>query len=284
MKKIGIIAKRNKPEATEAAHDLVSRLKKQHIDVFIDEEIQETLSASQNLLNRETVPLLDLLVVLGGDGTLLAAVRLIGRNNIPILGVNLGGLGFLTAFSLDELYPVLERILSGTYETERRMMLNSQVIREGRILARYTVLNDVVITKAALARIIDLATTIDGQYLTTFKADGLIVSTPTGSTGYSMSAGGPIVFPSLHTIILTPICSHTLTNRPILLSDTSEIDIIIQSTNEGAFLTFDGQVGKDLNGGDIIKVRKSRHTVQLIKSPFKNYFEVLRTKLRWGER
>jgi len=284
MNKIGIIAKRNKPAAAQAARTLIAWLQKRGLFVFVDPELREELQTETAPLSHAALPEIDLVIVLGGDGTLLAAARLIGHNGIPILGVNLGGLGFLTAFSLEELYPELEKILTQDYAIEERMMLTSTVIRNETVLAEYEVLNDVVITKAAIARIIDLETTIDANYLTTFKADGLIVATPTGSTAYSMAAGGPVVFPGLRTIILTPICPHTLTNRPILVSDSAEIKIVIGSTNENIYLTFDGQVGQNLAGGDVIRIQKSDYTVQLIKTPFRDYFEVLRTKLRWGER
>jgi NAD+ kinase len=284
MKNIGIIAKENRLAATEAARSLVEWLQTRGIAVFLDQGLKNALETQVAVLSQAVLPQIDAVVVLGGDGTLLAAARLIGHNGIPILGVNLGGLGFLTAFSLDELYPELEQLLAGDYSIEERMMLTSTVIRQNKVLAEYSVLNDVVITKAAIARIIDLETTIDGHHLTTFKADGLIVSTPTGSTAYSMAAGGPIVFPVLHTIMLTPICPHMLTNRPILVSDGSDIRIVISSTTEGIFLSFDGQVGQSLEGGDIIQIKRADHTVHLIKSPFRDYFEVLRTKLRWGER
>ncbi len=283
MKKIGIIAKRHKA-AAQAAHRLADWLGGRGVGVFVDEGLRGQITAPNDLLSKDSLSRVNVVVVLGGDGTLLKAARLIGHNGIPILGINLGGLGFLTAFSLDELYPELENILVGNFSIEERMLLTSTVIRQDTVLAEYSVLNDVVITKAAIARIIDLETTIDGHHLTTFKADGLIVATPTGSTAYSMAAGGPIVFPELRTIMLTPICPHTLTNRPILVSDSSDIRVAIKSTNEDVFLTFDGQVGQGLRGGDVVKIQKSDHTIKLIKSPFKDYFEVLRTKLRWGER
>ena len=281
MKKIGIVVKRNKDEAAQAANRLVEWLNARGISVFVDETLKQHLTEPAELLTNKALSDITLVVVLGGDGTLLAAARLIGHNEIPILGVNLGGLGFLTAFSLEELYPEIERIVAGDYSIEERMQLTSTVIRNNSVLAEYLVLNDVVITKAAIARIIDLETTIDGAYLTTFKADGLIVSTPTGSTAYSMAAGGPIIFPGLQTVMLTPICPHMLTNRPILVSDASDIRIVIRSDNENIFLTFDGQVGQSLKDGDVVKIAKSNHTVKLIKSPFRDYFEVLRTKLRW---
>jgi len=284
IEKVGIIAKRNAPEAIDASGKLMVWLKSRGIEVILDEALIKKVTGEKGTFSEADLSQVGLLVVLGGDGTLLSAARLIGNGEVPILGVNVGGLGFLSAFSLDELYPVLEKILSEDYKTEKRMMLTTSVVRKGAILAEYSVLNDVVINKAAIARIIDLETNIDDHYLTMFKADGLIVSTPTGSTAYSMAAGGPIVFPSLQTIMLTPICPHTLTNRPILVHDSAEIKVTIKSQNEDIFLTFDGQVGQSLQADDVVKIRKSEHAVQLVKSPFKDYFEVLRTKLRWGER
>ncbi|RLA95124.1 MAG: NAD(+) kinase [Deltaproteobacteria bacterium] len=281
MKKVGIIAKKNKTEAIEASHNLINWLKSRGVEVIVDNELKKEIG---EFISETDVSQAELLVVLGGDGTLLSAARLIGNSDVPILGVNLGGLGFLTAFSLNELYPVIEKILSEDYETEKRMMLTTTIIRRNEVIAKYSVLNDVVINKAAIARIIDLETSIDEYYLTSFKADGLIISTPTGSTAYSMAAGGPIVFPSLHTIILTPICPHTLTNRPILVPDSVKIRVILRSKNEDVFLTFDGQVGQSLRVNDVVEIKRSERAVRLIKSPFKDYFEVLRTKLRWGER
>ena len=284
IEKVGIIAKRNAPEAIDASGKLMEWLKSRGIEVILDEALTKKVTGEEGTFSEAGLSQVGLLVVLGGDGTLLSAARLIGNGEVPVLGVNVGGLGFLSAFSLDELYPVLEKILSEDYETEKRMMLSTSVVRKGAILAEYPVLNDVVINKAAIARIIDLETSIDDHYLTMFKADGLIVSTPTGSTAYSMAAGGPIVFPSLQTIMLTPICPHTLANRPLLVHDSAEIKVTIKSQNEDIFLTFDGQVGQSLKADDVVKIRKSEHAVQLVKSPFKDYFEVLRTKLRWGER
>jgi len=284
IKQVGIIAKRNAPEATKATQDLTQWLKSRGITVILDDHLKEKVKGNGGLLSQADLDKLDLVVVLGGDGTFLYAARLIRNGNIPILGVNLGALGFLTAFTFAELYQVLEKILAGDFETEQRMMLTSWVIRKDKLRAEYSVLNDVVITKAAIARIIDLETSINGHYLATFKADGLIISTPTGSTAYSLAAGGPIIFPSLQAIILTPICPHTLTNRPILVPDSAEITVSIKSKTESVFLTFDGQVGQSLKTGDQVKIKKSAHYLCLVKSPFKDYFEVLRTKLRWGER
>ncbi|MBM4308886.1 MAG: NAD(+) kinase, partial [Deltaproteobacteria bacterium] len=195
-----------------------------------------------------------------------------------------GGLGFLTEITLEELYRVLERVIKGEYVTDERVVLTVGVIRHGEKLAEYTVLNDAVINKGALARIIDIETTINGDYLTTFKSDGLIISTPTGSTAYNLSAGGPIVYPSLHCIIITPICSHTLTNRPIMVPDDVEIGVILKSKQQEVLLTLDGQQGFVLESGDTVEVKKAEGRILLIKSPYRHYFEVLREKLKWGER
>jgi len=225
---------------------------------------------------------LDLVLVLGGDGTLLKAARLYGGRGAPILGVNLGGLGFLTEINLEEFYTILETILQGEFQTEARMMLSAEIIRQGLRLAPTTFLNDAVINKGALARIVDLETSIDNLFLTSYRGDGLIVSTPTGSTAYNLAAGGPILHPALQTMILTPICPFTLTNRPIIVQDNSVIDIRLGSKARDVWVTFDGQIGYPLEAGDLVRIKKAPVQIELIKSPFKNYFEILRTKLKWG--
>lgn len=226
----------------------------------------------------------DMVVVLGGDGTLISAARLIGERETPILGVNLGSLGFLTEITLAELYPALERCLRGDFRVSERMMLTAVVERGGEEVSSHQVLNDVVINKGALARIVDLETMVDSFYLTTFKSDGLIISSPTGSTGYSLAAGGPIVHPVLECLLITPICPHTLTNRPIVVDAGAEITITLKSVNEDVFLTLDGQVGMELKYDDTIRIRRAAYRTKLIMSRSKDYFEVLRTKLKWGER
>jgi NAD+ kinase len=225
-----------------------------------------------------------LVVVLGGDGTLLSVAREVVGHDIPILGVNLGGLGFLTQISPEELHRVLERVIQGEYHIDRREVLSAAVLRGERRLAQYNVLNDAVINKGALARIIDLEVTIDGEEITTFKADGLILSTPTGSTAYNLSAGGPIVYPSLHCIIITPICSHTLTNRPIVIPDDVTVRAVLKSRQQEVYLTLDGQQGLPLEYEDIVEVKKIRAQIAFIKSPYRHYFGVLREKLKWGAR
>jgi NAD+ kinase len=284
VEKVGILFKRNKPEAIEITGKLLRWFNERRIAVYLEDEVAGQFDGATSC-PRETLPLqVEAVLVLGGDGTLLSLVRLMGDNQIPILGVNLGGLGFLTEITLENLYTVLEGLIRGDYKCHRRMTLTIDVIREGEVVADFTVLNDAVINKGALARIIDLETTISGEYLTTFKADGLIISTPTGSTAYSLSAGGPIVYPSLQTIVITPICPHTLTNRPIIIPDSSVIKATLNSESEEVILTLDGQVGFSLQFGDTVEIRKGGNPILLIESPHKSYFEVLRTKLRWGER
>jgi NAD+ kinase len=284
MKRIGIIAKKNKPEAIEVTSRLLLWLKERGIEVVLDEDIASQVMPTRGVEKAEIPSQVDMVIVLGGDGTLLSVARLPGIENIPIVGVNLGAMGFLTEIPLEELYSTLEKILQGHYEKDRRMTLQAVVRREGKAVASYSVLNDAVINKGAVARIIDLEISINGRYLTTFKADGLILCTPTGSTGYSLSAGGPIIHPSLDCIGLTPICSHTLTNRPLILPDTVTVDVLIKSRHDKVFLTLDGQEGLSLKPDDSISVKKSPNYITLIKSPYRNYFEVLKTKLKWGER
>ncbi len=290
MNRIGIIAKKNKPEAIAIAVNLVEWLRPKKIKVYIEEEIGKLLGPAllegfSNSIKRDEIPTdVEMIIVLGGDGTILSVARQVWDKNIPILGVNLGGLGFLTEITLDELYPVLERVLRDDFEANEREVLNAGVIRKGKQIAEFTVLNDAVINKGALARIIDLETTVNGEYLSTFRSDGLIISTPTGSTAYNLSAGGPIVYPSLHTIIITPICPHTLTIRPIIIPDDVKIRALLKSRDEEVTLTLDGQQGFNLGFEDIVEVGKAEGRVLLIKSPYRNYFELLREKLKWGER
>ena len=234
---------------------------------------------------RSEIPsLVDIIIVIGGDGTMLSVCRLVGDKGIPILGVNIGGLGFLTEVQKDELYDVLENVLAEACPVEERIMLTVCIHRHSECIAEYIVMNDVVVNKGALARIIDLDTYVNHIYVTTFRADGLIVSTPTGSTAYALSAGGPILYPTLNSIVLAPICPHTLTNRPIVLPDDVLIEIVLRSQSEDVFLTLDGQVGFSLRQNDIVEVKKSTFKTKLLIPCGKNYFQVLRTKLKWGER
>lgn len=286
MKRIGIIAKQNKPEAVAISRQLIQWLKPKGVEVYLEEVLGKAVNLnSQTTVKREEIPAhVEMIIVLGGDGTLLSVARLVGHHQVPILGVNLGGLGFLTEITLDELYQVLDRVLLGDFKADERVVLNTAVIRRGERLTEFMVLNDAVINKGALARIIDLETTINGEYLTTFKSDGLIISTPTGSTAYNLSAGGPIVYPSLHCIIITPICPHTLTNRPIMIPDDVVVRAILKSKQQEVVLTLDGQQGFVLEFEDVVEVKKAEGKILLIKSPYRHYFELLREKLKWGER
>ncbi len=283
MKRIGIIGKTGKPEPAEMVKRLLPWLSKKKLEIYIDVETADALRMKGT--PRSQIPgLVDMIIVFGGDGTIISVSRLVADKGIPILGVNIGGLGFLTAVQKDDLYEVLEKVLSGGCPVEERMMLNACVYRHSECIADNIVMNDVVVNKGALARIIDLEAYIDHTYVSTFKADGLIVSTPTGSTGYALSAGGPIVYPTLNSIILAPICPHTLTNRPIILPDNVQIEIMLKSLNEDVFLTLDGQVGFSLRQKDIIQVSKSQHSTKFFTPCEIDYFKILRTKLRWGER
>jgi len=228
--------------------------------------------------------MVEMVIVLGLHRQLLRVARLAGEHQVHILGVSLWRLGFLTEVTLEELYGVLEGILRGNYQKSEREVLEVAVLRKGAGMAQFTVLNDAVINKGALARIIDLEVTINGEYLSTFKSDGLILSTPTGSTAYNLSAGGPIVHPSLHCIIITPICSHTLTNRPIVIPDDVTVRAMLKTKQEEVILTLDGQQGFPLEYEDVVEVKKARARIALIRSPHRHYFGLLRQKLKWGER
>ena len=285
MQRIGIVAKPHKPEAEPALKSLVPWLRARGCEVVADEEAATICpEAAPGLSRAEVAARADLVVVLGGDGTLLSVARLLGPREVPILGVNLGGLGFLTEVTLEELFPTLEAVLRDQFAVSRRLTMTARVLRGGEAVASFEALNDAVITKTALSRIVDLEAHVNGEYVATFRADGLIVSTPTGSTAYCLAAGGPIIYPSLPALVIIPICPHTLTNRPLVVPDAAVVEIIQGSPGEDVHLTVDGQVGVGLRHRDVVVVQRSDRTIALIKSPKLNYFELLRTKLKWGER
>ncbi len=285
MKRIGIVAKTDRDEARTALPRILEWCAERQLSPVVEKETAGLMpTASVAAATKPELPAqVDVLLVLGGDGTLLSMARLVGDLNVPILGVNLGGLGFLTALTIDELFPALEALLHGDLLVEERMMLAARVTRQGERLSEYVALNDVVITKSAMSRIINLDVSVHGQFATAYRADGLIVSTPTGSTAYCLSAGGPIVFPTMDAVVLTPICSHTLTNRPIVLPGGEPIDVTLQS-DQDVMLTMDGQVGFHLKRGDRVEVRQAAARIRLLRVPQKHFFSVLRTKLKWGER
>lgn len=284
IKKVGIIAKTQHIMARESLNGLTRWFKDKGITFYLDRETSEIIGEKSRYKRADIPSLADIIIVLGGDGTLLSVARLIEENNVPILGVNLGGLGFLTEITTAELYPLLEDIVKENFTVESRIMLDAIIYREGKMAAHYCAFNDVVVNRGALARIVDLEIKINNLYVTTYRSDGLIVATPTGSTAYSLAAGGPIVYPAMNALILSPICPHTLTNRPIVIPGNIKIEINLVTPHEDVLATMDGQVGYSLNYRDSIEIKKAKNTIKLIQSPGKNYYEVLRKKLKWGER
>jgi len=284
IKTVGIISKPAVPAAAELVPTLLRWLTERDLTLRYDEETAN-YAGRRDGMPRESVPDgTDLIIVLGGDGTLLSAARAIHSREVPLFPVNLGGLGFLTAITIDEIFPELERAFRGEHRIGKRKLLEADLIRGEQKIGHYEALNDVVVTKADIARIIDLDAHVDQMFVCRYKADGLIVATPTGSTAYSLSAGGPIIFPSVSAICLTPICPHMLTNRPVIVPETSTIRITSQAEDHEAFLTIDGQIGEPLNKGDQIVCRSSTYSLMLVRPPKMMFFDVLREKLKWGER
>jgi len=285
IRAVGIISKPRKEDLCAIVPPLAEWLKQRNLDVLYDEETASCIGGTASGVSRaELGRRADLAVVLGGDGTLLAAARALGDHDIPLLAINLGGLGFLTSFPREELYPALELALAGNFRISERVLLDSSLERGGSVIARHHALNDVVVNKAAMARILDLDLYFDGSYACSYKADGIIFATPTGSTAYSLSAGGPIVHPQVGAFVVTPICPHALSNRPLVVPDHMTIELIVASGHEDAFLTIDGQVGVQLRDADKIAVTKARNKLKLVRPPDKIYFEILRAKLKWGAR
>ncbi len=221
--------------------------------------------------------------MLGGDGTLLAAAREAAARAVPVLPINMGSLGFLTSFTVDELYPALENVLAGRATINERVLLLVERVNAGQVVSQQRVLNDAVVHKGTLARMIELELFIDEGFVCRYRADGLIVATPTGSTAYSMSAGGPIVHPAVESILITPICPHTLSDRPVVVRDTSKIELRLSETADSVFLTLDGQTGVPMQRGDRVRITRAAERLKLIQPPNKTYFEILRNKLKWGE-
>jgi NAD+ kinase len=280
---VGIISKPKIEEAGKIVSGLLKWLADRNIAYRCDQQTAEYAGLAESFTREELPDHADFIVVLGGDGTLLSAARVVAGRDIPLFAVNLGHLGFLTAIRVEELYVELERALVGGHRIGRRRMVDCEIRRGDTSIATYSALNDVVITKTELARMIDLDTHVDNHFVAAYKADGLIISTPTGSTAYSLSAGGPVIFPSVHAFCITPICPHMLTNRPVIVPDTSVIHILVHG-EDGTYLTIDGQVGEPLRKGDLVVCRSSPKTIQLIRPPTMLFFDVLREKLKWGER
>lgn len=285
MKKAAIIGKEGKPALADAARCVTQWLHDHGYTVTVDSVVHECCS-TYDVLEREELTKLhpDFVVVLGGDGTLLSVARIVAPSGIPILGVNLGSLGFLTEIRQEEITAALANVDAGRYELSLRSMLHCRVVRQGKCAASYDALNDIVTNQRAVARITEFDVRVNGVFVANYKADGLIVSTPTGSTAYSLAAGGPILAPDVPGFVITPVASHALTNRPLVVQDTAVIEIQVAVTREQAFLTIDGQLGLPLEEGDVIQCLKSRFHVKLFKLPDRTFFQVLRNRLKWGER
>jgi len=284
VKTIGIISKPHVRQGAEVVPSVLGWLAKRGIAARYDAVTAEYAGRTDGLPREEVPEGCDGIVVLGGDGTLLAAARAIGGRDVPVFPVNLGGLGFLTAITRDEIEQELERFVRGEHRIGRRSMLRCTLVRGGLDVCQYEALNDVVLTKSAIARMIDFDVNVDRHLVAAYKADGMIVCTPTGSTAYSLSAAGPIIYPQVAAICLTPICPHMLTNRPVVVPDSSTIEVLNRAENGDAYLTIDGQIGEPLNHGDRVVVRRSPHVLQLVRPPRSLFFDVLRQKLKWGER
>ena len=282
IKKVGIIANIAKEKSPEYTAALREWMLKRGLEVYLEEGIAVKIGCLPGVEKGKLWTLVDLLVVFGGDGTILRTARLARKRDVPIVGINLGGFGYLTEVNLSEMFAALELILAGNFQIEKRMMLDVEIQGGEEPFREGTVLNDVVINRGNLSRIVELETTVDGRYLTTFKADGLIIATPTGSTAYSLAAGGPIIFPELNSIIINPICPHTLTNRPVILPESAVIQVSLCTLEQGATVTLDGQVSFTVKFGDSVTIRKSRYITTLVSSPHRGYLEILRTKLGWG--
>ena len=288
IKRIGIVLKPHQPDALKTICELVKWLDERGIELVGGPEIEreriehETGCAISEVPHDEIAAGADLMLVLGGDGTMIATARMVGDREVPVLGVNYGGLGYLAEFRIEELYHALESILSDNFRVDKRVMLDVELKRQDASITRNRVLNDVVINKSALARIIEIEAYLNKHFVNAFRADGLIISTPTGSTAYNLSAGGPVIFPSMNAVVITPICPFTLSNRPIVVPDTATIELLLKTHQEQVTLTLDGQVGFELNVDDRVVIRKSSVTFNLVQPSNRNYFDVLRDKLRWG--
>jgi NAD+ kinase len=282
VEKIGMILKRHDPRVREVVADVIPWLHSRGAEVFLDQAPALPQPVSLNVVPpEELAKKVDVVAVFGGDGTMLYAARVVADSGVPILGVNLGSLGFLTEVKLEEMHAALEGLLTGEYQLEERMLLEVEVSKRDRSLTRYLALNDAVINKGTLARIIELEVSVNSQLVTLTRSDGLIISTPTGSTGYSLSAGGPILYPTLAALIITPICPHTLTNRPVVVPDGAVVGICLRHGTD-VMVTVDGQVGMPLEQGDCLTVRKATPVLRLVQSKGSPFFKLLREKLKWG--
>lgn len=283
-KTAAIISRPNRPQVMEIIHGLLAWLAEHDYKVIVDEETAHYV-AGQEVVPRMQMSSrpLDLVVVLGGDGTLLSAARVTAAIDVPLLGVNLGSLGFLTEVPLPSLYPMLDAIAQGRAAVEHRSLMHVDLLRDDSVRGSYLVFNDAVLNKTALARLNTYDLYVDKTFVSSYRADGMIVATPTGSTAYSLSAGGPVLMPTVKALLITPVAPHALTHRPLVVPDSVEIEILLRSEEEMAYLSLDGQPGLDLRDGDRVRCRRSEHEVNLFRTGA-DFFQVLRTKMKWGER
>ncbi len=282
--KVGIVGRIENSEVVDLTRTLVEKFNSLNVEVYLEKKLAD-LACYNNYTELENIHKhSDVVIVLGGDGTFLAVSRILSGTDIPVVGINMGYLGFLTEVTREEALELVDIIAKGAYEVENREMISAKVIRKNKQFCNYDVLNDVVISRGIVSRVVDLSLEINDKQISTFKADGLILATPTGSTAYSLSAGGPIVFPALPLTIITPICPHTLTYRPLVVSNKRIIRVRSLTDNTQLHLTLDGQISFDLMMGDVVEVTKSEKSVKFIRSPFRDYFSILKTKLMWGER
>jgi NAD+ kinase len=282
---VGITSKPRKGGIKPIVQPLVHWLGERGLEVLIDHETKDNLEGDLPCFTRDEIAKrAGLIIVLGGDGTLLATARSLDRKPVPLLPVNLGGLGFLTVVTLEEVYSTLENVFAGDFKTERRARIEAKVLRQDEEIPPFLALNDVVFNNGGIARLSDFEVWVDRKFVTSYKSDGLIFSTPTGSTAYSLAAGGPVIVPSVNALVVTPICAHTLTHRPIVLPDSAVVEVAMKDRHESIYLTVDGQEAMALRNDDRVVLTKSTSFVELIQSPHKSYFEILRQKLRWGER
>lgn len=283
LKILGIVGNAQKKETLEVLNQLLSWASQRGCQALVDVVCARLMGRPEmgespsNILNKA-----DLVIILGGDGTLLSVVKYLNRSEVPILAINLGRLGFLTSVARQELFSVLEGYYSGRYRVEERMLLETGVERDKKTLAQFHALNEVVIGRGVFARLLHFETYINRQYLTTYAADGLIISTPTGSTAYSLSAGGPVVHPTLEAILLTPICPHTLTNRPLVIPVTETVSVKVKEKEAELIITADGQVNFNPLPGDILHLRKADLRIKLVVFPERTFYQILRNKLKWG--
>lgn len=282
--KVGIVGKIENNEVVELTRVLVEKFIAHDIEVYLENKLADLVKYNKSAELGNIYKHSEVVIVLGGDGTFLGVSRILSGTDIPIVGINMGNLGFLTEVTREEAIELVDIIANGSYEVENREMISAKVIRGNKQFCSYDVLNDVVISRGKISRVVDLALEIDDKQISTFKSDGLILATPSGSTAYSLSAGGPIVFPALPLMIITPICPHTLTNRPLVVSNKRIVRVRSLTDTTQLHLTLDGQISFDLMAGDVVEVTKSKKSIKFIRSPFRDYFSILKTKLMWGER